>query len=88
MRLRPRWTHVASTDQNRPSQRLPTVGTRGADELAWCGGAKRRCRHFAEGQAMRRVPMHMGDWIRKLHDFLTLNDRDILTHAGRISRDL
>jgi hypothetical protein len=37
---------------------------------------------FAEGQAMRRVPMHMADWIKKLDAFLTLNERDILTHAG------
>ena len=43
---------------------------------------------FAEGQAMRRVPMHMGDWVGKLHGFLTINDRDILSHAGKISHDV
>ena len=43
---------------------------------------------FAEGQAMRRIPMHMADWINKLDGFLTLNDRDILTHAGRISHEM
>jgi hypothetical protein len=43
---------------------------------------------FAEGQAMRRVPMHMRDWIAKLHAFLTINDRDILTHAGKISHEM
>jgi len=43
---------------------------------------------FAEGQAMRRVPMHMGDWITKLNGFLTLNERAILNHAGKISHDL
>ena len=43
---------------------------------------------FAEGQAMRRVPMRMKDWITKLHAFLTINDRDILTHAGRISHEM
>jgi len=42
---------------------------------------------FAEGQAMRRIPMHMADWIKKLDAFLTLNERDILTHAGRISHE-
>ncbi len=42
----------------------------------------------ATGQAMRRVPMHMVDWIKKLDAFLTLNDRDILTHAGRISHEM
>ena len=43
---------------------------------------------FAEGQAMRRVAMHMADWIKKLDAFLTLNERDILTHAGRISHEI
>jgi hypothetical protein len=43
---------------------------------------------FAEGQAMRRIPMHMADWVKKLDAFLTLNDRNILTHAGRISHEL
>jgi hypothetical protein len=31
--------------------------------------------------------MHMADWIVKLDDFLRLSERDILTHAGRISHD-
>ena len=43
---------------------------------------------FAEGQAMRRIPMHMPDWIKKLDAFMTLNEREILTHPGRISHDL
>jgi hypothetical protein len=43
---------------------------------------------FAQGQAMRRVPMHMTDWIEKLDGFLSLNDRDIVTHAGRISHEV
>jgi len=43
---------------------------------------------FAEGQAMRRMPMHMKEWIDKLHGFLTLNDRDILNNAGRISHEM
>lgn len=43
---------------------------------------------FAEGQAMRRITMGMNDWIKKLDGFLSLNDRDILTHAGKISHDL
>ena len=43
---------------------------------------------FAEGQAMRRVPMHMADWVKKLDGFLTLNEREILTHAGSISHEV
>jgi len=42
---------------------------------------------FAELQARSRKPMHMGDWIAKLDDFLRLSDRQILTHAGRISHE-
>jgi len=40
---------------------------------------------FAELQALQRKPMYMKDWITKLHGFLTLNDREILEHAGKIS---
>lgn len=42
---------------------------------------------FAELQAMNRRPMTMSDWIRKLDDFLRLSERQILTHAGRISHE-
>ena len=43
---------------------------------------------FAEGQAMRHVPMHMKDWIKKLDSFMQLNEREILAHAGKISHQL
>lgn len=43
---------------------------------------------FAEGQAMRRIPMTMQDWVKKLDGFMTLNDRDILDHAGRVSHQM
>ena len=41
---------------------------------------------FAEGQAERRIPMNMADWITKLHGFLILNDRDILRGLGKVTR--
>lgn len=43
---------------------------------------------FAELQAMNRKPMTMQGWIAKLDDFLKLGDRDILTHAGKVSADV
>jgi hypothetical protein len=43
---------------------------------------------FAQSQAERRVPMTMQDWITKLEGFLTLNDREILRNAGKVSADL
>lgn len=42
---------------------------------------------FAELQAKTRKAMYMADWIRKLDDFLRLSEREILTHAGRISHE-
>jgi hypothetical protein len=42
---------------------------------------------FAELQALNRKPMYMRDWITKLDDFLKISDRDILTHACKISHD-
>ncbi len=43
---------------------------------------------FAQGQAMRRIAMNMADWLQKLDGFLTLNDRNVLTDAGRISHEM
>lgn len=43
---------------------------------------------FAELQARNRNPMYMSDWLKKLNDLMTLNDREILEHAGTISAKL
>ena len=59
-----------------------------ADELAALNNLVEQYLVFAEGQAMRRAPMTMNDWITKLHGFLTINDRDILKHAGKISHEV
>ena len=40
---------------------------------------------YAELQAMGRKPMYMNDWIAKLDDFIRFNERELLTHAGKIS---
>ena len=42
---------------------------------------------FAELQALRKKPMYMVDWIKKLDDFISLNDCDILNNAGQISTE-
>ncbi|WP_428543634.1 virulence RhuM family protein [Profundibacter sp.] len=58
------------------------------EELAALNNLVEQYLIFAQGQAMRRIPMYMSDWIKKLDSFMTLNDRDILTHAGRISHEM
>lgn len=40
---------------------------------------------YAEDQAGRQVPMHMADWVKKLDAFLSFNERNILTNAGKVS---
>lgn len=42
---------------------------------------------MAELQAMSQISMTMQDWTDRLHQFLTMTGRDILTHAGKISHD-
>lgn len=42
---------------------------------------------FAELQARSRRVMTMGDWISKLDDFMRLSEREILTHAGRVTHE-
>ncbi len=58
------------------------------DELSALNNLVEQYLVFAEGQAMRRIPMTMQDWIKKLDGFLGLNDREILTHAGKVSQKM
>lgn len=57
------------------------------EELRALGNLVEQYLIFAQSQAERRIPMTMQDWITKLEGFLTLNDRDILTHAGKVSAE-
>jgi hypothetical protein len=41
---------------------------------------------YAEDQAKRHRQIFMRDWRKKLDAFLRLNERDILSHAGKISK--
>lgn len=42
---------------------------------------------FAELQAANRKAMTMSDWVAKLDDFLRISERDVLTHAGKVSNE-
>ena len=41
---------------------------------------------FAEDQSRRRKQVFTKDWKQKLNEFLEFNERDILTHAGSVSK--
>jgi hypothetical protein len=43
---------------------------------------------YAEDQARRKKTMRMAEWVAKLDGFLQFNERNILKHAGTVSRQL
>ena len=43
---------------------------------------------YAEDQARRRMTITMRQWEEKLDSFLSFNERDLLTHAGKVSAEL
>ncbi len=42
---------------------------------------------YAEDQASRRKQVFLKDWVSKLDDFLSFNERDVLQNAGRMTKD-
>lgn len=40
---------------------------------------------FAELRVVEKKPMYMADWVKKLDEFLILNEKEILQHAGKVS---
>ncbi len=43
---------------------------------------------MAEMQAIRKIPMTMSDWEKRLSGFLTLWDRNILQDAGKVTAEI
>ncbi len=43
---------------------------------------------FAETMAQQHTPMYMKDWIQRLDAIIRLNGRELLNHAGKISRKM
>jgi len=43
---------------------------------------------FAELQAKEHTPMYMKDWLERLDAFLSASRKELLTHAGKISREV
>jgi len=58
------------------------------DEMKLLGLLVEQYLAFAETMAQQRTPMYMKDWIQRLDYLLQLNGREILSHAGKISRDM
>lgn len=58
------------------------------DEIKALGLLVEQYLAFAEVQAQQHIAMTMNDWIAKLDAILTLNGRELLTHAGTISAEI
>ena len=43
---------------------------------------------YAEDQAQKRKTISMNDWADKLDAFLEFNERDLLTHAGKLKMEV
>jgi hypothetical protein len=56
------------------------------DEMKLLGLLVEQYLAFAETMAQQKTPMYMKDWIQRLDAIIQLNGRDLLTHAGKISR--
>lgn len=41
---------------------------------------------YAELQAVEKRPMYMQHWVEKLDDFLRFNEKEVLQHSGKVSR--
>lgn len=43
---------------------------------------------YAIDRATRQVPMKMADWVQRLDAFLQFNERDVLTHPGKVTAEV
>lgn len=57
------------------------------DELAYLERIVSVYLDFGELQAVRKIPMSMADWARRLDGFLEFNGNEILTGPGKISHE-
>ncbi len=58
------------------------------DEIKLLGLLVEQYLAFAETMAMQKQPMTMKDWINKLDVIISLNGRELLTNAGKISHQM
>lgn len=58
------------------------------DEMKLLGLLVEQYLAFAETMAQQQIPMYMRDWVERLDTILSLNGREILDHAGKISHQM
>ena len=58
------------------------------DEIKLLGLLVEQYLAFAETMAIQQKPMYMHDWIQRLDAIISINGRELLTHAGKITHKL
>ncbi|MCK9454839.1 RhuM family protein [Sulfurimonas sp.] len=58
------------------------------DEIKLLGLLVEQYLAFAETMASQKTPMYMKDWIARLDMILSINGRELLAHAGKISHQI
>lgn len=58
------------------------------DEIKLLGLLVEQYLAFAETMAMQQMPMYMKDWYERLDMIISLNGRELLSHAGKISHEI
>jgi hypothetical protein len=82
------WANQSKGGMPRKADAVVAKNYLSADELEALNRIVTAYLEFAELQAMSRKPMTMQGWITRLDDFLKLGDRDVLTHAGKVTARL
>lgn len=57
------------------------------DEIKLLGLLVEQYLAFAETMAMQQTPMYMDDWAERLDMVISMNGRELLNHAGKITHD-
>lgn len=58
------------------------------DELDYLNRIVSMYLDYAEMQAIKKQPMYMKDWVKKLDAFLKFNEEEILTNAGKVTHEV
>lgn len=58
------------------------------DELEALGRIANAYLDLAEERALRKIPMTMEDWAKRLDAFLEFTERDILQNSGKVSAEI
>ncbi len=81
---------AAKLVHNRVDMNKPLLGMNylNEEEIKLLGLLVEQYLAFAETMAMQQTPMYMKDWCERLDMVISLNGRELLSHAGKISHEL